>query len=369
MVCKCPSGFEGDQCQNKVLVCQNDGYWDGIKCVCTSLYQGPKCEDVVSHIEINPPEAVSAQVKLTVTVTNKNFTKELQDWSSAQFQEFNNTFTEQMNIVYYGIPEYEGVNITRLIPGSVVVQHDVLLRTKFNLNYKEVFKNVTQIIEKNIMNVTQEQVLMNNICKTTLCFNETATAVKNISLTEYNPEEECRKKAGKDFADYFSVEYKDQKPNCISRCQPGFNISMNCNFGTCKLERSGPKCYCLTTDTYWYSGETCEFSTKKSLVYGLLGAMGAVVLVVLIILLVFVFRSRREVTRQKYKVSQLYKWHEEDGGPAPGTFRNTAFDISEEPENFINLDSIYSNFQPSLDNIDSKKKIKIQRPQVISTSI
>lgn len=54
---------------------------------------------------------------------------------------------------------------------------------------------------------------------------------------------------------------------------------------------------CLTTDTYWYSGETCEFSTKKSLVYGLLGAVGAVVLVVLIILLVFVFRSRREVTR------------------------------------------------------------------------
>nr|KAF6489971.1 hypothetical protein HJG59_010354 [Molossus molossus] len=165
-----------------------------------------------------------------------------------------------------------------------------------------------------------------------------------------------RQKAGKDFADYFSVVYEDQKPNCISRCQPGFSISMNCNFGTGKLERSGPKCYCLTTDTYWYSGETCEFITKKSQVYGLLGAVGAVVLVVLVILLVFVFRSERGVKRQKSKVTQLYKWHEEDGGPAPGTFQNTAFAICEEPENSMNLDSIYSNFQPSLGHIDSKKK-------------
>ncbi|XP_036135612.1 mucin-17 [Molossus molossus] len=261
-----------------------------------------------------------------------------------------------MNIVYYRIPEYKGVNIARL-SCSVVVQHEVLLKTKFNLDYKEIFKNVTQMIQENIMNVSQEQVIRNNTCQTILCFSETATEVKNISLTQYNPEGRgMRQKAGKDFADYFSVVYEDQKPNCISRCQPGFSISMNCNFGTGKLERSGPKCYCLTTDTYWYSGETCEFITKKSQVYGLLGAVGAVVLVVLVILLVFVFRSERGVKRQKSKVTQLYKWHEEDGGPAPGTFQNTAFAICEEPENSMNLDSIYSNFQPSLGHIDSKKK-------------
>lgn len=54
---------------------------------------------------------------------------------------------------------------------------------------------------------------------------------------------------------------------------------------------------CLNTNTDWYRGETCEVSTKKSLVYGLLGAVGAVVLVVLVILLVFVFRSKKEVKR------------------------------------------------------------------------
>ena len=56
------------------------------------------------------------------------------------------------------------------------------------------------------------------------------------------PAEECREKVGKDFADYFFVVYKDRKPKCISRCEPGFSASMNCHFGKCMLERSGPRC-------------------------------------------------------------------------------------------------------------------------------
>lgn len=42
------------------------------------------------------PETVFAQVELTVTVTSENFTKELQNWSSPQFQKFNETFTKQV---------------------------------------------------------------------------------------------------------------------------------------------------------------------------------------------------------------------------------------------------------------------------------
>lgn len=335
--------------------------------MCTSLHQGPRCEDLVTSIEIKPPETVSAQVELSVTVTNKEFTKELQNRSSKEFQEFNKTFSKEMDIVYSEIPAYAGVNITGLSSGSVVVQHDVILQAKSNSEYQEEFKKFTEEIEKTIRNITQQQIMRNDSCATALCFNKTATEVKNLSI-QYSPEEDCRKRAGKDLAEYFFVEYKDQQPKCVSRCVPGFNASLNCNAGTCKLERSGPKCYCLNTDTAWYSGETCEISTKKNLVYGLLGAVGAMVLVVLVILLVFMFRSKREVKKQKSKVTQLYNWHEEDGGPAPGTFQNIGFDIYEEPQNSLNLDSIYSNFQPSLDHIDSKKKIQIKRPEVMMTS-
>lgn len=344
------------------VVCQNGGTWDGIKCVCTNLYEGPKCETVVSSINIEP-ENVSAHVEVTVKVTSQNFTKELLNRSSSEFQKFNERFIKQMDIIYAGISEYETVNITKLTPGSVVVDHDVILKTKFTPDYKEIINTVAEKVEAKIKNATQEQTLNNNTCATLLCFNVTATKLQNVSVT-YDPEEECRKMAGKDFAKYFFVEYKDERPKCITRCMPGFNTSLNCNFGTCRLERSGPQCYCLTTDTEWYSGETCEFSTKKSLVYGLLGAGGAVVLVVLVVLLVFVFRSKREVKRQKSKVTQLYQWHEEDGGPDPGAIQNAGFNISEEQEDSIQLDSVYSNFQPSLGHIDSKTQVKIQRPQV-----
>ncbi|KAM8778375.1 mucin-17 [Rhynchonycteris naso] len=308
-------------------------------------------------------------MNLTVSVTNYNCTTDLFNWSSSKFQEFKQRFIEQMNIIYEGVPEYDGVNITRLRCGSVVVEYDVLLKTNFTPKYNDVLETATQNIKKIIMNVTQEQVMNNQVCKTILCFNRTATKVQNTSFPEYSPEKECRRKVGKDFADHFTVEYKDQKPKCISRCVPNFSNSLNCHFGICKVEISGPRCYCLITDTHWYRGETCEYSIKKRLVYGLLGAVGAVVLVVLIILLVFVFRSKREAKRQKTKVAELYRWYEEDGGPAPGTFQNKGFVIHEEQRNSIDLDSIYSNFQLSLDNIDSRRKIKIRRPEIVMTSI
>uniref|UniRef100_A0A8C8XJ01 Mucin-17 n=1 Tax=Panthera leo TaxID=9689 RepID=A0A8C8XJ01_PANLE len=328
--CICPTGFQGDRCQQEIMLCQNGGYWDGIKCVCSGLFQGPKCEDVVPSIEIEPPpETVSAQVDMTVTVTSMEFTKELEDRTSVAFKKFSDIFEEEMETVYKGIPEYDGVNITKLSAGSVVVEHEIRLKAKFTPEYKEVLDKVTQQVTEKIQNVTKEQISINNTCKSKLCFNTTATKVQNITVTQYDPEKECQKKAGAEYAAYFFVEYKNLKPNCINRCMPGFNQSMDCHFGKCQLETNGPRCYCLNTDTHWYSGETCEFSTKKNLVFGLVGAGFAVVLVALAVLLLFMFRSKKEVNRQKYKVTQLYKWHEEDGGPEPGTFQNIGFDIYE----------------------------------------
>jgi hypothetical protein len=104
-------------------------------------------------------------------------------------------------------------------------------------------------------------------------------------------------------------------------------------------------------------------------VYGLLGAVGAVLLVALVIVLVFVFLFKREAKRQKSRVTQLYKWNEEDGRPAHGTFQNTGFDVSEDREDYVHVDSVYSNFEASLSHINPETKIHIQRPQVITTAL
>ncbi|XP_051693965.2 mucin-17 [Oryctolagus cuniculus] len=365
--CICPNGFEGDRCQFLVdeQLCYNGGFWDGIKCQCHLPFYGPRCQEVVDSLDLEPPQMVSAVVELSVTVTSEEYSEQLQNQSSEEFKNFNETFTKQMALIYSGIPEYYGVNITRLSPGSVVVEHDVILRTTYTPQYQEVFGQATETVEEIIMNVTAKQISTNNSCPALLCFNTTATMVQNVTI-DYDPEEECRQKAGPVYSPYFTVEYKDQTPYCVSPCMSDFNVSMNCNMGKCRLETTGPRCFCLITDTHWYSGETCQWATSKSLVYGLLGAAGGLLLIIIMALLVFSLRSRRKARRKQSIEPQLYQWHEEVG-QEPGTFRNVTFDLHEDSSVYVN--SIYSNFEPALSNIDPETRIRIQRPQVIKTSL
>lgn len=67
-------------------------------------------------------------------------------------------------------------------------------------------------------------------------------AWRPVTTTPPCPAEECQERAGKDYAAYFFLAYKEEKPYCITRCMPGFNSSLDCNFGKCQLERSGPRC-------------------------------------------------------------------------------------------------------------------------------
>lgn len=334
--------------------------------MCPIPYYGTQCENVLEDLELS--ETISANMSLSVTVTSEIFTEELQNQSSKEFLDFKIKFTDEMNRIYKDIPEYEGVIILSLSPGSVVVEHDVLLKAKHTPEYKNILENVMNEVEKIIRNVTAEQISTNNVCSALLCFNSTNTKVQHDTI-KYDPLEECQQKAGKDLAKYFYVEYRNQTPSCINYCTAGYTKSIDCHAGRCILEQSGPQCFCPKTDTYWYSGETCQWATSKSLIYGLLGAGVAVVLMVLLALLMFTFRFKREVKTQKLKVSRLYKWHEEDGGPGPGAFQNTGFDICEAQDDFVQLDSIYSNFQPSLSHIDPETKVQIQRPQVTMTAL
>ena len=46
----------------------------------------------------SPPETVSAQVEMTVTVTSREFTKELEDRDSVEFKNFSDTFTQEVSL-------------------------------------------------------------------------------------------------------------------------------------------------------------------------------------------------------------------------------------------------------------------------------
>ncbi|CAO2630042.1 MUC17 [Lemmus lemmus] len=361
-VCLCPNGFSGNLCQDNapIVTCQNGGKWDGLKCQCTSLFYGPRCEEVVETIEIEA--TVSATVEVTVRVTSQNFSEELNDQKSQKFKDFNKTFTEQMTLIYAGIPEYEGVVIRKLRNGSIIVDYDVILKAQYTSEYENELQDLKSNVQEKIIAATQVQVsgAENNCTEFLLCFNAEDTKVQNITVSDVvNPQEECRQLAGEDYEQFVFAEQKDNKWHCITACSAGFKASLDCHYGKCQLQRNGPQCLCLTTDTHWYSGETCDWGIQKSLVYGLVGAGVAVLLVVLVILAVFSFRFRREAQRQSFKVTQMQKWNEEEGR-TPGTYRNFGFEHNEDREDYINLGSVYSNFEV-LRNVNPEEKVRMMQ--------
>ncbi|XP_051017906.1 mucin-17-like, partial [Acomys russatus] len=365
-VCLCPNGFSGKFCEKRVpvVICQNGGLWDGLKCQCTGLFHGPRCEDV-DNIEIE--KNISATMEVTVKITGRNYSEELNNRTSEAFKVFNKTFTEQMDSIYKGIQGYEGVIIRSLREGSIVVDYDVILKATYTPEYESVLEEISKTVEQTTVNATKEDPVSKN-CSVSLCFNPKDTRVQNLSLT-VDPKKACQEKAGEDFAKFVTLEEKDNKLYCVTPCSTGYKISRNCNYGKCQLQRSGPQCLCLTTDTHWYSGENCDWGVQKSLVYGLVGGGVAVLLVILVILFVFSIRFRREARRQRSKVSEMYKWGEEEGRTTPGACYNVGFEHNEERENYVPLGSVYSNFQPSLNRINPEGKMQIQRPQVVMTSL
>ena len=54
---------------------------------------------------------------------------------------------------------------------------------------------------------------------------------------------------------------------------------------------------CLNSDTHWHWGESCEFSTSKSMVYGIVGAMVVLLVVSVVVLAILLSQSQRKLHR------------------------------------------------------------------------
>lgn len=54
---------------------------------------------------------------------------------------------------------------------------------------------------------------------------------------------------------------------------------------------------CPNSKTHWYWGESCELSTSKSLVFGIVGAMAVLLVLAVLLLTVFLGRSQKKLRR------------------------------------------------------------------------
>ncbi|XP_032003445.1 mucin-12-like, partial [Hylobates moloch] len=349
-------------------LCQEGQIWNGKQCVCPQGYVGYQCLSPLESFPVETPEKLRAALGMRVKVTYRNFTEKMNDLSSQEYQNFSTLFKNRMDVVLKGddLPQYRGVNIRRLLNGSIVVKNDVILETDYTLEYEKLFENLAEIVKAKIVNETKTIPVNPDSCREAiLCYSEDDTFVDSSVTPGFDFQEQCTQKAAEGYAQFYYVDVLDGKLACVNKCTKGTKSQMNCNLGTCQLQRSGPRCLCPNTDTHWYWGETCEFNIAKSLVYGIVGAVMAVLLLALIILVILFSLSQRKQHREQYDVPQ--EWRKEG---TPGIFQKTAiWEDQNLRDSRFGLENAYNNFRPTLETVDSRTELHIQRPEMVASAV
>ncbi|XP_032462033.1 mucin-12-like [Phocoena sinus] len=372
--CHCLDGLHSPLCQGPKSTflrgrCYNGATWNGEECACTQGYFGYQCQSLLEHLFIEVPEKINATVELRVKVTNRNFTEDLNNISSHTYLNFVQLFKSQMDKAYRSkdFPQYSGVIIRKLLKGSVVVEHEVVMEANFTSEFQELFANLTKIIKAKVMNETGKLPSNSEVCKNIsfLCYNEKDTFVNETVKFGFDLQEQCAQKVAKEFAQFYYVDDLNGKLACVTKCPLGTKSQMNCHHGWCQLQRSGPHCLCLNSDTHWHWGESCEFSTSKRVVYGIVGAVVVLLVVLLVVLAILLRQSQRKLhRRQEYNLSR--DWQEED---VLVSFQSTGVWEGQNLQgDTFGLENVYKHFQPSLQNVDPSTELHIQRPTVVTTA-
>ncbi|XP_038624166.1 mucin-17-like [Tachyglossus aculeatus] len=248
--------------------------------------------------------------------------------------------------------------------GSIVVDYDVIVEIGYSPKYEEMSQNLTREIEVRIKDATAAN--QTDCSVLNLCYNDSDTRLIKVS-SSFDPQRQCINKTIPEFSQFYRVLEVGGKLVCVNNCTQDVPGSVDCNLGKCQLELSGPRCYCVATDTHWYRGQRCETSVRKSAVYGSLGAVGLLLLVVIVALSVFLCQSR---LRSRKELDKLIPWMEEDNGTDVRGFRNVACDVWEDDrlknDNY-SLSRVFGAFQPSLGGVDANARMRIQRPEVVTS--
>ncbi|XP_063302048.1 mucin-3A-like [Pelobates fuscus] len=135
---------------------------------------------------------------------------------------------------------------------------------------------------------------------------------------------------------------------CVSNCSTNSDSFINCNKGQCSVTQQGPKCYCVSSDQFWYSGDRCQVSISKPGVYGGVAAGLAVLLIIILTLAIILCRRRRQASEKL--IDKENRWYE-DGWEADG-----------KGERSVDTESGASNFYPVLENVNTDVKMTVPRP-------
>ncbi|XP_074936649.1 mucin-3A-like [Phalacrocorax aristotelis] len=334
-------------------VCRNGGTWLDGHCKCPPGFTGDACDDISNTIATNAVTNGTVQVELRVT--NREFTDDLWNPGSSTYLEFVETFKKQMDVVYSNIQGYGGIKVLRLTPGSVVVDHIIIVSLLVTAQAQEKLHNITAELQEEIRAAAAQLNCTSGTRE--LCFNSSDVVVRNASLN-FDKEAFCQQEVPEGYQDYYFPNLTSSGFYCISNCTPGTPGSISCNKGQCRLTLSGPQCFCHETDLYWYRGDRCETRVGK-LAVGL-GVAAAALAATVVVLAVLLFRAQR--TRSFYSTQKAMKqtWYEDavDTWSLPGsfTFQNQGAHTED-------------NFRVNLESLHTSAPVNVPRPEKFYTRL
>ncbi|XP_035169980.1 mucin-17-like, partial [Oxyura jamaicensis] len=295
------------------VVCQNGGTYDTIKCLCLPDFYGPLCEFSSDSITTDIPieGTVVANVELVVTVTNFNYTEELQDPYSEAYERFVRHFRQEMAKIYSPVPGYEGVKILSIRPATsskggarvrrasvslpvgtgLEVEHEVIFSTTASPDLSEEFQNKTQELVQKLRETADSQGDCNHNLTVVCLVVSSSPVVKNMTESP-SLDALCQQRAPVGYQDYYYALNLSSTVRCVTNCTANTPITLDCYHGQCHVTRAGPQCFCWDESLYWYTGSQC--SGRVSKVATGLGVVATVLLVACIVFVVLLVKKRKE---------------------------------------------------------------------------
>lgn len=243
---------------------------------------------------------VQAEVAVEVTITNQEFSLQLTNNNSDEYKEFQRNFKSEMVKVYRNVPGFKDVEILSVRSGSIIIDHKVIMELviKPNISIQEDYKEVVTILKEELKVFIQSQPSCNQSNPDTFCLSNSTNVSEVLPPTET---ELCQWNAPANYSQFFFPYFFDGSLRCVTHCRKGVPDAINCNHGDCRLLRSGPRCFCLDLDTYWYEGDNCSSRINKIAVYGGFGAALGVMLIFIITLAILLQKSKKKHHQQRTK--------------------------------------------------------------------
>ncbi|XP_056409480.1 interphotoreceptor matrix proteoglycan 2-like [Hyla sarda] len=186
-----------------------------------------------------------------------------------------------------------------------------------------------------------------------------------------------------DFADY-TVICNSMFCYCTGPC---FNNPDYCHYnGDCHNALNGSICMCYKRDFYRYIGDQCELYERSPGFYGLIfGVIAGVLLLIIVLIFVVIFLRKKRmfsffIERRESKMWFTYDeertnfQHTDMDAAARASLSNLSsrtgnYDV--ETKSFHSSDSELSAgvYRPRLDQVDTSKKFKIQRPEMVAANV